>query len=152
MTSMTNTSSMAVMDMMPFHTAVGLDMLWFAPWMPSSAASTFGACVGLFFLGGFYRFLFAYRAIVDLEWLKKNGGIDLECAPDSNIKALPSFSPKFDGFRGLFEGFHSFIGYFLMLAVMLMNAWFFIAIILGVTVGEIAFGRFSRRSLVYHHI
>ena len=27
---------------------------------------------------------------------------------------------------------------------MLMNAWFFIAIILGITVGETAFGRFKR--------
>jgi len=45
---------------------------------------------------------------------------------------------------GLLEGLVSFVGYALMLAVMLMNAWFFIAIILGIIVGETSFGRFKR--------
>jgi len=41
------------------------------------------------------------------------------------------------------EGLVAFVGYALMLAVMVMNAWFFIAIILGIIVGETAFGRFA---------
>jgi copper transporter 1 len=36
----------------------------------------------------------------------------------------------------------SFVNYLLMLAVMTVNAFFFIAILLGLVVGELAFGRF----------
>jgi hypothetical protein len=124
------------MAMMPFHTAIGLDMLWFAPWMPSSVAATFGTCVGLFFLALLYRSLFAARRTAELYWAKSIKIDDQE---------LPRFSIKVDVCRGLIEGFHSFVGYLLMLAVMTMNAWFFIAIILGIIVGETAFGRFYVR-------
>jgi len=140
MTSMGSTQNPSVtsMVMMPFHTTVGLDMLWFAPWMPSSAAATFGTCVGLFFLAMLYRSLSAARRTAELHWAKSSKLDDQE---------LPRFSIKVDIWRSLIEGFNSFVGYFLMLAVMTMNAWFFIAIILGIIIGEIAFGRFSVRGL-----
>lgn len=104
--------------------------------MPSSVAATFGTCVGLFFLALLYRSLFAARRTAELYWAKSIKIDDQE---------LPRFSIKVDVCRGLIEGFHSFVGYLLMLAVMTMNAWFFIAIILGIIVGETAFGRFYVR-------
>lgn len=36
-----------------------------------------------------------------------------------------------------------FVHYFLMLAVMSYDAWFFIAILLGMFVGEVGFGRYN---------
>jgi len=85
-----------------------------------------------------YRFMHAVRRAAEFNWVKSNKLDDQD---------LPRFSIKADVLRGVIEGFHSFVGYLLMLAVMLMNAWFFIAIILGITVGETAFGRFSARGL-----
>jgi len=38
----------------------------------------------------------------------------------------------------------SAISYFLMLAVMQFNVWFFIAILIGLGVGELGFGRYCR--------
>jgi len=131
-------STVTTMFMMPFHTVLGMDMIWFSSWMPGSAATTLGACAGLFFLAMLYRFLHALRRAAEFNWVKKN---------KLDAQDLPYFALNVDVLRGVIEGVHSLVGYLLMLAVMLMNAWFFIAIILGITVGEIAFGRFSARGL-----
>lgn len=40
----------------------------------------------------------------------------------------------------------SAVQYFLMLAVMQYSVWFFVAIILGLGVGELGFGRYCRAS------
>jgi hypothetical protein len=81
-----------------------------------------GACVGLFFLAVFYRFLFALRAVVDLKWalannVKTKKQTD-ECCPEPNVR--PPFSLKVDVPRGLLEGLLSVVGYLLMLAVSLV--------------------------------
>ncbi|BGP18699.1 hypothetical protein JCM10213_006262 [Rhodosporidiobolus nylandii] len=59
---------------------------------------------------------------------------------------LPPFTPPFrlaiDLPRSLIFGFQSFVGYMLMLAVMTFDAWFFIAILLGLMAGELCFGRY----------
>ncbi|BGP02240.1 Copper transporter [Rhodotorula toruloides ATCC 204091] len=58
----------------------------------------------------------------------------------------PLFSPPFslaiDLPRSLLFGLQAFIAYLLMLAVMTYNAYFFIAILLGLVAGEMAFGRY----------
>jgi len=147
-TSNSTVSSAAVL-MMPFHTGIGMDVLWFQPWIPTEVSSTFGACVGLFFLAAFYRFLNAVKVTTDLkwhtEWAEKMASLSDNCCEPS--PGVLRFSLKPDLLRGLLEGLFSFIGYFLMLAVMVMNAWFFIAIILGITVGETLFGRFAARGI-----
>ncbi|GBE83730.1 Ctr copper transporter family-domain-containing protein [Sparassis latifolia] len=152
-TSMDNSTSMSMtmMAMLPFHYHIGHDTLWFQPWVPSYASTTFAACVGLFFLAAFYRFLAALRASVDLRWQaaaasKKAilAGEEQCCEPSVGVL---QFSLWTDLPRGLLEGFQSAIAYFLMLAVMVMNAWFFIAIFLGIVVGETFFGRFGARGI-----
>jgi len=155
MMNMTTSSGMnvtlPVMEMMPFHTVVGMDMLWFASWMPSDAASTFGACVGLFFLAVFHRLAIAFagvkgiRSTANETWATQNlNKLNKFDKQQPLPMRYPAFSLKMDLSMGLLEGLISFVGYALMLAVMVMNAWFFIAIILGIIVGETSFGRFKR--------
>ena len=85
----------------------------------STAASTFGACVGLFFLAMFYRFLFAFRTSMELKWAasdnNKFGDINKNCC--DTPRTTPQFSIRTDLPRGLIEGLQSLVGYFLMLAV-----------------------------------
>jgi Ctr copper transporter family len=92
------------------------------PGAHSTVGSTFGACVGLFFLAAFYRFLFAVRATAELKWIS-TGTCQLPGSPsdkgDEGHNYRPPFSIKTDPLRGLIEGLQSFVGYFLMLAVCL---------------------------------
>jgi Ctr copper transporter family protein len=134
------------MVMMPFHTEVGLDMLWFAPWMPrystsfffllgvvlcpltytfmiSTPAATFGACVGLFFLAIFYRFMIAcvglksIRNTANESWATSQNLPKLNKLAPTTYMRYPAFSWKTDLSIGLLEGLASFVGYALMLAV-----------------------------------
>ncbi|GAA6028937.1 hypothetical protein JCM8097_001514 [Rhodosporidiobolus ruineniae] len=68
-------------------------------------------------------------------------------APSPSSRPVqPPLSPPFilaiDMPRTLLFGFTSFVQYLLMLAVMTFDAWFFIAILLGLMGGELCFGRF----------
>ena len=88
-----------------------------------TVGSTFGACVGLFFLAIFYRFVAAVRAIAtacnragialsakDLNKLSKQ-------SPAAIRLHYPGFYLKLDLTAGVLEGLFSFVGYLLMLAV-----------------------------------
>jgi hypothetical protein len=89
----------------------------------SDAASTFGACVGVFFLAIFHRFALAFagvraiRSTANESWatqnLKKLNKFDNQPLP----MRYPAFSWKMDVSMGLLEGLISFVGYALMLAV-----------------------------------
>src|ERR1700719_3543769 len=83
-----------------------------------TVASTFGTCVGLFFLAGFYRFLFAVRTVAELRWISQDTCDSGRLSPSSKQEGpVTRFAFKIDLLRGLLEGFQSFIGYFLMLVV-----------------------------------
>ena len=97
----------------------------FTPFI-STIGSTFGACVGLFFLAIFYRFVAAVRAITtacnragialsakDLNELNKLG----KQSPAAIRLHYPGFYLKLDLTSGVLEGLFSFVGYLLMLAV-----------------------------------
>jgi copper transporter 1 len=60
-----------------------------------------------------------------------------------HLAHAPPFIPAIDVARALLFAFQAFVGYLLMLAVMTYDAWFFIAVILGLAVGEGAFGRWA---------
>ncbi|SCV71527.1 BQ2448_3115 [Microbotryum intermedium] len=55
------------------------------------------------------------------------------------------FTPSIDLPRTVIFTLQAFIGYLLMLAIMTYSAWFFIAIIAGLAVGELLFGRSINR-------
>ncbi|CAD6583706.1 MAG: hypothetical protein CYPHOPRED_002475 [Cyphobasidiales sp. Tagirdzhanova-0007] len=136
-----STSGMMSMAMLPFHTTVGVDMLWFEPWMPADPSSTLGACIGLFFLSVAHVILRTGICIVDRRRLSghsdtmeyhslanKEQHRSQSPPPYPGTHPVPAFRWLVDAPRGLLEGFTTAIGYFLMLAVMLMNAYFFVSV------------------------
>ncbi|KAI5481454.1 protein of ctr copper transporter family [Pseudohyphozyma bogoriensis] len=155
-----STTTMASTMMSAFTTELGMSNLWFVNWTPTTAGSTFGACVGLFFLAILSRLLAALRSSAEIGWAN---ALSLYCTEErlfvptltkSDDKALPKpthkprhRSPPFisaiDVPRGILFAFQSFVGYLLMLAIMSYNAWFFVAILVGLGIGETAFGRYS---------
>ena len=93
----------------------------------SSAASTFGACVVLFFFTVFHRFtlicvgLRGIRNRANETWatqnLNKLAKYSEQLEPSPLPMRYPAFSWEMDITMGLWEGFTSIIGYALMLAV-----------------------------------
>ncbi|KAJ3546990.1 hypothetical protein NMY22_g1834 [Coprinellus aureogranulatus] len=61
--------------------------------------------------------------------------------PRYRARTIPPFVPSQDIPRGILYAFHMFLGYLLMLAVMTFHAGFIISIVVGLGVGETAFGR-----------
>jgi len=49
------------------------DTLWFQYWVPSSPGALFGACIGLFLLAIFERWIAAGRAIAEQSWHRRYG-------------------------------------------------------------------------------
>ncbi|GAA5858866.1 hypothetical protein JCM8547_007133 [Rhodosporidiobolus lusitaniae] len=62
--------TMTAMMHYAFTTSLGGANLWFDGWTPSTAGSTFGACVGLFFLAVLSRFLAAIKSCVEAGWAR----------------------------------------------------------------------------------
>ncbi|GAA5959829.1 hypothetical protein JCM3765_000116, partial [Sporobolomyces pararoseus] len=159
---------------------LGASNLWFNSWTPTTAGSTFGACLGLFFLAILSRFLSAVKTCAEIAWAQSlrsdhrtlsstpptPPSDDTKAAPSDSpqlssiLPALPSasappsassrsplpFTPPFylsiDLPRSILFGLQSFVAYLLMLAIMSYSVWFFVSILLGLMVGEMAFGRF----------
>lgn len=85
----------------------------------STVGSTFGACVGLFFLAIFYRFALAFIATNTIRNALRD---TLAKDPRKKLSGsegiqYPPFSFKTDVTAGLLELLTSFVGYLLMLAV-----------------------------------
>jgi hypothetical protein len=106
---------------------IGTSILWFPSWIPNTGPATFGACVGLFFLAAFSRFVEALR---------------VACSPPMTPTRRFLLGPEC-ACATLFM-LWSCVNYFLMLAVMQINVWWFVAILLGLLWGEFAFGRYCR--------
>ncbi|KAJ8588209.1 hypothetical protein M405DRAFT_863125 [Rhizopogon salebrosus TDB-379] len=62
----------------------------------------------------------------------------------SRPRSVPPFIPMHDIPRGILQGVQSLFSYILMLAVMTFNASYVISIVLGLTIGEVMFGRIGR--------
>lgn len=131
--------------------------LWFSGWTPASGGATFGACVGLFFLTIGVKLLGALRHQAHLAWsmakwhdsgvatstLDKNEANQPGAPTLRATRPAVPWSAQRDIPRGILAGIHVGLEYFLMLAVMTYNVYFFVAIILGHFAGEAAFGRWS---------
>lgn len=146
--------------MMSYFTAsVPVTPLWFNGWQPKSAGTTFAACLGLFGLAILHKLLGALKHQANVAWSKaaskKTNPLHLagDDKTDTVTGSLSKSARHVDPWiaeheipRGILSAIHYGIGSFLMLAVMTYNAYFFIAIILGVFAGEVAFGRWTASS------
>ncbi|TFY72628.1 hypothetical protein EVG20_g382 [Dentipellis fragilis] len=166
--SMSNStmSSMSSMDMMKmyFHFTPG-DVLLFDTIAPSSAGAVFGACLIFFLISIFYRWLRAFGRGVEYSFAARANRLALnrvdsehssdrasvtkgltpaEAAPNTLQISNPKFIFSSEIARGVLAGLEETLHYLLMLVVMTFNVSYIISIILGVVVGEIAFGRLNR--------
>ncbi|KAF8705620.1 hypothetical protein AX14_013884 [Amanita brunnescens Koide BX004] len=139
------------------------DTLWFQGWTPSSPGAMVGACIGLFLLAIFDRWLAAGRATAEKAWRERaqlaaiarvdlsKETVDVKPGADSPVlRALslrsglhvPPFIITQDLARGALHTLQTALLYVFMLAVMTFQVGFILAICLGAGVGEIMFGRF----------
>ncbi|KAF5329720.1 hypothetical protein D9619_009488 [Psilocybe cf. subviscida] len=137
------------------------DTLWFLGWVPRSTGAMAGACVGLFLLGIFERWVAGVRGGVERVWRARaqtlmtqrnrraNKGDDEKQKPAGGmrdvlaLRTVPPFIPSQDIARGALHAVQAALGYALMLAVMTYQAAFIISIIAGLGVGETLFGRYT---------
>ncbi|KAJ6580075.1 CTR copper uptake transporter [Mycena vulgaris] len=132
------------------------DTLWFAGWVPQSAGAMAGACIGLFILALFDRWLAAVRAMMELHWREaserirranQKGQCDADEAKGKKgflRLCAPPFILAHDAMRGAMHSLQAILGFAFMLAIMTFQAAFIITIAFGLGVGEMLFGRPQR--------
>lgn len=166
--TITDATGMSDMMMMTpyFHWMANADALFFKAWVPRTPGALAGACLGLFCLAVFERFLAGAKGLLEAWWRRRLAS-NLTRAlvtPDnasthSHTKSVesgtyflnaaaaplvPAFEPAHDVVRGVMQAVQSLIGFFLMLSVMTYNAAFLISVVLGLGAGEIVFARLGR--------
>ncbi|KAF7375459.1 hypothetical protein MSAN_00433800 [Mycena sanguinolenta] len=136
------------------------DTLLFDSIVPMSGGAIFGACVVIFLISVSDRYLRAVCRRLERKFVQRTNRLltTYHFAPDSNGGSVASDTKlpgseaeapaAIDRFilsqelsRGVLAGLQTTIHYLLMLVVMTFNASFIISVILGVVVGEVAFGR-----------
>jgi len=155
--SMDGSMSLAQGTMLPYlHFTTG-DILWFEGWVPQKAGAMVGACVGLFLLALFERWLAACRAMMELHWAnqvrialaKKVDPSQCQPASTSTViatRSAPPFIPAHDFARGVLHAGQMALTFAFMLAVMTFQVGFILSIVVGLGVGETLFGRYI------HHV
>ncbi|KAJ7122224.1 Ctr copper transporter [Mycena epipterygia] len=156
-----SSDSMSTMMMMKtyLHFTPG-DTLIFQTIIPTSAGAVFGACLVLFLVSVADHYLRAvcrgHERALSQRTKRLATGYYFTDEADSSIKipapseiqtpvAAPTrFILSHELNRGAVAGLQSTIHYFLMLVVMTFNASYIVTVILGVVVGEVAFGRLNR--------
>jgi len=157
-----NYSSSELVMMTPYLHFTGGDYLFFKFWHPSSRGAIAGASIALLILAISDRCLNAVRGVMDARWRKS--ALALETRLDGNaqvddpsstkrfrntrrIRTIPSFVLSRDAARGALYSLQALLSYALMLAVMTFQAAYIIAIIFGLGLGEILFGRLATAQL-----
>ncbi|KAJ7150068.1 Ctr copper transporter family-domain-containing protein [Mycena crocata] len=143
------------------------DALLFSTIAPSSAGAVFGACVVLFLIAILERWLRAVGRGIEGRFRRRTTRLasyaffnNSNSNPDSKEPSALANTPQVDVrnqtsdknrfifshelTRGALAGLETTLHYLLMLVVMTFNAAYIIAVILGVVVGEVAFGRLNR--------
>ncbi|THU95208.1 Ctr copper transporter [Dendrothele bispora CBS 962.96] len=165
---------------MYFHFTPG-DLLWFQGWVPSSTGAMVGSCIGLFLLAIIDRWVAACRGCMEVFWArraqiiqsnqlnrskpKSSNGINpseqsqpptlrnvLLLRSPNNNRLAPPFIPSHDIVRGLFYIAQALLGYLFMLAVMTYQVGFLFAILAGLGVGEMMFGRYAKAGGAGHGV
>ncbi|KAG0151968.1 hypothetical protein CROQUDRAFT_129758 [Cronartium quercuum f. sp. fusiforme G11] len=160
----TSSSNSSMSTMATYFTAsLPISPLWFASWQPTTAGTTFAACLGLFGLAVLSKLLGVLRHQANMawsmvQWQELTTVADtFDKAPEvpnntiqrqirSNARHVPPWVAEHEIPRGILAGLHAGLEYFLMLAVMSFNVYFFIAIVFGIFAGEVGFGRWIASS------
>ncbi|KAI8073255.1 Ctr copper transporter [Gongronella butleri] len=152
---------MSSMNMGTFHWSSSGDAFWLNSFVPQNEPAYIGACIGLFV------FAIASRGILALEvyfiaWrsrryadhreavlaLKKDDDRSSTCSEgvtyptQQGLPSVPPFSWVHDPVRSVLTTLSAFLSYLLMMVVMTGNGGYFLVIIVGIFVGEMAFGRY----------
>ncbi|CUS13856.1 unnamed protein product [Tuber aestivum] len=154
---------------MSFHTGI-TDPLYSSAWAPASPGEYAGTIAFLMLLAFTYRFLVAWKSVLDHKWaVKENERSVLVAAGKAGSlgsseglsgsgggRRTGSWSGKpwrwsVDFPRASMQMVTSGVGYLLpsmlsMLAVMTFNVGYFLAVLAGVFFGELIFGRWIRGS------
>ncbi|EGG07980.1 uncharacterized protein MELLADRAFT_85316 [Melampsora larici-populina 98AG31] len=150
-----NSEGMSMMSQ--FSASLPTGPLWFSGWQPRTAGTTFAACLGLFGLTMVVKMMGAFRHQASLprktqQWHdvsvtsetlnKTEDNSTIAASEYQQRRSIPAWASH-QIIRGIFAGIHAGLEYFLMLAVMSYNVYFFLAIVFGHFVGEVMFGRFG---------
>ncbi|KAG8215359.1 Ctr copper transporter family-domain-containing protein [Butyriboletus roseoflavus] len=155
-TSMDVPMDLAVGQMLPYVHFTPGDTVWILGWVPSSAGSMVGTCIGVFLLAMLERWLAACLELAEQHWAERANIMALEKSDVSSLSSssspsakkskwlqLPPFVPEFDITRGVLFTAHAFIRVLLMLIVMTFQLAFIASITVGSGVGETLFGRLA---------
>ncbi|PFH46222.1 hypothetical protein AMATHDRAFT_115099, partial [Amanita thiersii Skay4041] len=159
--SMDGAMELTPSNMVPYlHLTPFGDTLWFQGWVPTGAGAVIGACIALFLLGIFERWLAASRAMAESAWgrsaqlamLEKLNRSKDTTPTDKKPKLrmimtlrgrhVPPFMPAHDIARGILHVAQTAVGFLFMLAVMTFQVAYIASICVGVGIGEIMFGRY----------
>ncbi|KAJ7495622.1 CTR copper uptake transporter, partial [Mycena latifolia] len=138
--SATTNSSMGGMMMTALHFTPLGDTLWFASWAPATGGAVAGACIGLFALALLERWVAARRTVLQAQWALRTRRAGPN--PKSRLQA-PPFVLAHDVPRGALYALQALLGYAFMLVVMMFQAAYIIALVAGLGVGEMLFGRYA---------
>ncbi|KAJ7073233.1 Ctr copper transporter [Mycena belliarum] len=155
--------SMPMMMMKTYLHFTPGDTIFFKSIVPTSAGAVFGTCLIFFLISVADRYLRAVCRRTERNFVQRAKQLttayyhfnsDAAATTASTDKAPPSvdapvavvaapsrFILSHELTRGGLAGLQSTVHYLLMLVVMTFNAAYIISVILGVVVGEVAFGR-----------
>ncbi|EPS45473.1 hypothetical protein H072_517 [Dactylellina haptotyla CBS 200.50] len=120
---------------------------------PKNPGQYFGALVFLALLSFIHRGLIAYASHKELIWRERESTRKIVIAKPSNasdktvvndkIKGPAPWRWTVDPVRALLSGVNIGLQLLLMLAVMTLNVGYFLAVIVGVFLGDLTFARFA---------
>ncbi|KAN0025121.1 hypothetical protein ACTFIV_009537 [Dictyostelium citrinum] len=128
---------------MYFHTGI-LDYILFKSWVPRTDRQFAGSWFAIFFFAIFFELEKTLRSILEKRWTPKKKDSDDDSSLISSSLLGGSY-PKFsyrDIIRGCLHAIELTCSYALMLVAMTFNVALFFAVIAGVLVGNILFGRY----------
>ncbi|KAH8547503.1 Ctr copper transporter [Umbelopsis sp. PMI_123] len=135
--------------------------LWLQAFTPVTDADYAGAIIGLILLGVANRGISAGRYLcakyssarteINAELKGKGQSPSEEEERSTMAFSTPPFKWRYDIPRALIAGLEAFTGYLLMLAVMTFDVGYFFAVIGGIMLGELVFGRYILGASVIGH-
>ncbi|KAJ6534492.1 Ctr copper transporter [Mycena vulgaris] len=118
------------------------DTLWFAGWAPQSGGALAGACIGLFVLALFDRWVASCRKTLEAHWSLHVWQASANRKNHLQMQA-PPFIPAHDVPRGALYALQALLGFAVMLVIMTFQVAYIISVVAGFGVGEMLFGRYG---------